>query len=146
MSTEASVSSCTNLAGMGTYLPHSRMTRDCPICTAIRLPNALKAMSRLKTFTPLALPNTLVKNRLATVTPDDLMSCFGTEVVVSTWIISPDCIDHTSRKVSNICEQVKHRYNYQRVRCVPLDGFHRILRHISNLSHNLAHKGLPGSR
>jgi hypothetical protein len=103
------------LVNIGTHLPHSRMTRDCPICTAIKLPNALRAISKLKAFTPLAWPKTLVKKRLATVTPDVLMSCLGTDFHVSIQLPSLDHINHTSCKVSNIREKVKHRYNDQRV-------------------------------
>ena len=62
-------------------LPHSRITRDWPIRTAMRFPKALRAMRKLKPRTAFALPKTAVKKRLATVWPDFLICPLGTEKV-----------------------------------------------------------------
>lgn len=50
-----------------TYRPHSRIMRDVPINTEMRLPKELRAIRKFKPLTALPEPKTLVKNRLAEI-------------------------------------------------------------------------------
>ena len=59
-------------------LPHSRINLDVPRSTAMRLPNELKAIRKLRPRTPLPGPKTLVKKRLAATWVEASRSALGT--------------------------------------------------------------------
>lgn len=67
MSAIVSVNECKSGRWIRTNLPHSRMTLDCPIRTAIRFPNADTAMRKLRALEAPLLPKTFSKNKLAVV-------------------------------------------------------------------------------
>lgn len=50
-----------------THLPHSLISLDEPINTAIKFPNELNAIKKFNPLTAPLDPNTLVKNRLAAI-------------------------------------------------------------------------------
>ena len=86
------------------YLPHSRMTLDWPMSTAMRLPNALRAIRKLRPLTAPLEPKTFWKNKLAAICVDCSSCVFETIIEVRGYSKNVrESGRPTGRKICNIC-------------------------------------------
>jgi hypothetical protein len=98
-----------------TYRPHSRIIREVPINTEMRLPKELRAIKKFNPFTALPEPNTFVKNRPAEICAAAASWAFGTVDGVSQRRRSTHVLmSLTSSEVCQVGKYVEERNNSQR--------------------------------